>query len=99
MTDDLEIFLRNSQNTFIKKLLIRYMVWNEGKHILSYIKEFITEKKRVKYLAISEFGPGVDNELFSSKDKFKFHNVVVRRYNDLYITPYNFITNNLQYSI
>ncbi|PKC61769.1 hypothetical protein RhiirA1_398158 [Rhizophagus irregularis] len=28
-SDDLEIFLRNSQNTFIKKLLIRYMVWNE----------------------------------------------------------------------
>ncbi|RGB27006.1 hypothetical protein C1646_769702 [Rhizophagus diaphanus] len=99
MTNDLEIFLRNSQNTFIKKLLIRYMVWNESKIILSYIKEFIMEKERVKYLTISESGPGVDNELFSLKDEFKLYNVIVRRYNDLYITPYKFINNNLQYSI
>ncbi|PKK69083.1 hypothetical protein RhiirC2_748999, partial [Rhizophagus irregularis] len=53
------MFLKNSQNTFIKKLLIN----NRGSKdkegcddtndlILSYIKEYIMKKKRVKYLAI-----------------------------------------------
>uniref|UniRef100_U9TBQ0 Uncharacterized protein n=1 Tax=Rhizophagus irregularis (strain DAOM 181602 / DAOM 197198 / MUCL 43194) TaxID=747089 RepID=U9TBQ0_RHIID len=61
----------NGPRRQLLKLIMKYYIW-------CGMKEFITEKKRVKYLAISEFGPGVDNELFSSKDKFKFHNVVNR---------------------
>ncbi|PKC55442.1 hypothetical protein RhiirA1_542516 [Rhizophagus irregularis] len=52
--DDFEIFLKNSQNTFIKKLLITNKEIDDDIHdyILFYIKEYIMKKKRVKYLAI-----------------------------------------------
>ncbi|EXX68031.1 uncharacterized protein OCT59_000211 [Rhizophagus irregularis] len=46
-----EEFLRQSQHTFIKKLLINS---SEGQDILPFIKEYIMKKKRVKYLAISD---------------------------------------------
>jgi hypothetical protein len=48
--DDFEIFLKNSQNTFIEKLLIRNREQNGCKDILPYIKEYIMKKKRGKYL-------------------------------------------------
>ncbi|GET58472.1 hypothetical protein GLOIN_2v1782301 [Rhizophagus irregularis DAOM 181602=DAOM 197198] len=48
-----EVFLKNSQNTFIKKLLICY--YFNGQSILPSIKEYIMKKKRVKYLAIKKF--------------------------------------------
>ncbi|RGB22297.1 hypothetical protein C1646_822608 [Rhizophagus diaphanus] len=52
--NDFEIFLKNSQDTFFKKLLINNMMreYNDGIEILPYIKEYIMKKKRVKYLAI-----------------------------------------------
>ena len=40
-TSDFEVFLKNSQDTFIKKLLINNL---EGEDILSYIKEYIMKK-------------------------------------------------------
>ncbi|RGB40694.1 hypothetical protein C1646_753041 [Rhizophagus diaphanus] len=41
MTSDLEIFLKNSQNTFIEKLLIGNIVMNEDGNILFYeVNEF-----------------------------------------------------------
>ncbi|CAB4430725.1 unnamed protein product [Rhizophagus irregularis] len=49
---DLEIFLKNSQNTFIEKLLISIRMEGFRVDILPYIKEYIMKKKRVKYLAI-----------------------------------------------
>ncbi|GET65222.1 hypothetical protein GLOIN_2v1782301 [Rhizophagus irregularis DAOM 181602=DAOM 197198] len=48
-TSDFEIFLKNSQDTFIKKLLIYH---RESQDILPTVKEYIMKKERVKYLAI-----------------------------------------------
>ncbi|POG71924.1 hypothetical protein GLOIN_2v1601402, partial [Rhizophagus irregularis DAOM 181602=DAOM 197198] len=49
---DLEIFLKNSQNTFIKKLIIGHIMQIKDENILLYIKEYIMKKEKVKYLAI-----------------------------------------------
>ncbi|CAB4422065.1 unnamed protein product [Rhizophagus irregularis] len=60
--NDFEMFLKNSQNTFIKKLLIKDRRIKDDEEcrdthdfILSYIKEYIMKKKRIKYLAIYQF--------------------------------------------
>ncbi|RGB36257.1 hypothetical protein C1646_741813 [Rhizophagus diaphanus] len=88
---DFEIFLKNSQNTFIKKLLIRNIMKNDDKSILSYIKKYIMMKERVKYLACLELIPFSNNtnkDLYFLKDEvneFKLHNIVVRKYFDLCI--------------
>ncbi|GBB89776.1 hypothetical protein RclHR1_16590002 [Rhizophagus clarus] len=42
---DLEIFLRNSQNTFIRKLLIKNLMEKNDENILSFIKKYIMKKK------------------------------------------------------
>ncbi|GET04553.1 hypothetical protein GLOIN_2v1772508 [Rhizophagus clarus] len=83
--NDLELFLRNSQNTYIKKLLIKYSKTEENEDILPYIKEYIMKKKRVKYLNILEKPYG---ELFLLKDEvkeFKLHGIQVLKYYDLHI--------------
>ncbi|RGB41506.1 hypothetical protein C1646_752063 [Rhizophagus diaphanus] len=88
--NDFEIFLKNSQNTFIKKLLITNKEIDDDIHdyILFYIKEYIMKKKRVKYLAIiSNFFKG-NNDLFSFKDEvkeFEFYNIKIQKYEDLVI--------------
>ena len=81
--NDFEVFLKNSQHTFIKKLLI----YNRkgGEDILPYIKEYIMKKKRVKYLSlISAFSEtSVSIDLFTLKDRvkeFKLHDIIVQRY-------------------
>ncbi|CAB5185129.1 unnamed protein product [Rhizophagus irregularis] len=89
--NDFEMFLKNSQNTFIKKLLIknkRIKDDEEGRDIydfiLSYIKEYIMKKKRVKYLAIINFPSKI--ELFSFKDEvkeFELYNIKIQKYRDL----------------
>ncbi|PKC62067.1 hypothetical protein RhiirA1_465655 [Rhizophagus irregularis] len=74
---EFRIFLQNSQNTFINKLLIRQIGWDD---ILSYTKEFIMNEKRVKYLAIRSINNG---DLYDSEDivkEFKLHNVEVRNF-------------------
>ncbi|GBC49712.2 hypothetical protein GLOIN_2v1875650 [Rhizophagus irregularis DAOM 181602=DAOM 197198] len=91
---DFEIFLRNFQNTFIKKLLIRNMAKDDDKIILSYIKEYIMKKKRVKYLAFSEYCSNdyTNRELFFSDDEvseFKLHNVIVQKSSVLCISDIN----------
>ncbi|RGB38569.1 hypothetical protein C1646_806062 [Rhizophagus diaphanus] len=94
-----EEFLRQSQHTFIKKLLINS---SEGQDILPLIKEYIMKKKRVKYLAISDssreytFGNYSNNakELFSLKyevDEFRLYNIEVQSYLSLKIDSYNYI--------
>ncbi|PKY19229.1 hypothetical protein RhiirB3_432242 [Rhizophagus irregularis] len=102
---DLEIFLKNSQNTFIKKLLIRNIVVNEDENInniniLFYIKKYILKKERVKYLAILE-SDNDEDELFFFKEEvneFKLNNIIVQKYDDLCIYHYSYIINNyLQY--
>jgi hypothetical protein len=53
---DLEVFLKNSQNTFIKKFLIynKSQADDDDIGILPYIKEYIMKEKRVEYLAIED---------------------------------------------
>ncbi|CAB4427784.1 unnamed protein product [Rhizophagus irregularis] len=100
--DDFEIFLKNSQNTFIKKLLITNRKMKDEKcqvihdSILFYIKEYIMKKKRVKYLAIvNYFSSTVNNDLFSFKDEvkeFELYNIKIQKYKDLVIdNKLNFI--------
>jgi hypothetical protein len=54
---DLEVFLKNSQNTFIKKLLINNIILKDSDdiEILPCIKKYIMKKKRVHHLAIRIF--------------------------------------------
>jgi len=90
-TSDFEIFLKNSQNVFIKKLLIRC----EGDDdILPCIKKYIMKKKRSKYLALRIGIESKCSELFSLEDEvkeFELHNIRVQNYFDLYIYGYNLI--------
>ncbi|GBC40334.2 hypothetical protein GLOIN_2v1868022 [Rhizophagus irregularis DAOM 181602=DAOM 197198] len=95
-TSDLEIFLKNSQNTFIKKLVISYKLYDEGDEVLFYIKKYIMKKERVKYLVFDNNDSNF--ELFTLKNEvneFKLHNIIVKKFSDLYIiNPYDFIINN-----
>ncbi|PKC60938.1 hypothetical protein RhiirA1_467313 [Rhizophagus irregularis] len=91
---DFEVFLKNSQNTFIKKLLISYDFSDHG--ILPSIKEYILKKKRVKYLAIKKFSSAasIDAQLFHLKDevkRFGLYNIKVQDLYILEISAYNYI--------
>ncbi|GBC16641.1 hypothetical protein RhiirA1_469794 [Rhizophagus irregularis] len=84
-SNDFEVFLKNSQDTFINKLLIRKI---NSQDILPYIKEYyIMKNKRVKYLSIydlSSVGSKRDIDLFSLKDEVKefgLYNIKVQSYN------------------
>ncbi|CAB5185134.1 unnamed protein product [Rhizophagus irregularis] len=89
--NDFEMFLKNSQDTFIKKLLIKDRRIKDDEEcrdthdfILSYIKEYIMKKKRVKYLAIINF----TTDLFSFKDEvkeFELYNIKIQKYRDLVV--------------
>ncbi|RGB22670.1 hypothetical protein C1646_775726 [Rhizophagus diaphanus] len=102
--NDLEIFLKESQNTFIKKLSIKKTTIMEKKgvdSILSCIKKYIMKKKRVEYLAINVIfhnNDGIEIEdLYSLKyevDEFKLHDIIVRNYDDLYIQAFDFVNND-----
>ncbi|GES72734.1 hypothetical protein GLOIN_2v1881853 [Rhizophagus clarus] len=99
---DFEIFLKNSQDTFIKKLLIYN---EEGQDILSSIKEFIMKKKRINYLSIYDsfiIDTILDYE-YQSKDlfslnnevrEFRLYNIKVQSYYDSVIGIYDFIKEN-----
>ncbi|GET67201.1 hypothetical protein GLOIN_2v1774310 [Rhizophagus irregularis DAOM 181602=DAOM 197198] len=97
---DLEIFLKNSQNTFIKKLLIKNIVLDRNEKTLFCIKKYIMKKERVKYLAILDIDVYTRDEieLFCLKDEvneFKLHNIIVQSYyTNLYINAYNYIKDN-----
>ncbi|CAB5192177.1 unnamed protein product [Rhizophagus irregularis] len=99
-TNELEIFLKNSQNTFIKKLLIRNIMVDKSENILFCIKKYIMKKERVKYLAITNHDD-LDNELFTLKNEvneFKLHNIIVKKFYNLNFNSYSFIDNYcLQY--
>ncbi|PKK62758.1 hypothetical protein RhiirC2_789897 [Rhizophagus irregularis] len=94
-TCDFEVFLKNTQDTFIKKLVINNI---DGQDILSYIKVYIMKKKRVKYLAIMNPFKSTENynsnkELFSMKDEveeFRLYNIKVQSYHCLF-NLYHFI--------
>ncbi|GES91912.1 hypothetical protein GLOIN_2v1776887 [Rhizophagus clarus] len=92
---DFEIFLKNSQNTFIKKLLFYNIIGGTREKVgqdvmINYIKEYIMKEERVKYLAFQNLFTHDHNqeELFYLEDEvkeFKLHNITVQKYNDLYI--------------
>jgi hypothetical protein len=98
---DLEIFLKNSQNSFIKKLLINNTIqaYSDDIEILPCIKEHIMKKKRVHHLAVRIFV--VDNyignvirDLSNLKDEvneFNLHNIGIQKYDDLCFNIYNFM--------
>jgi hypothetical protein len=98
-SNDLELFLKNSQNTFIENLLIfnNKMRGEDSEDILPYLKEYIMKKKRVKYLAFmdtldDQFHQNKD--LFSMKDEvkeFEMYNIKVQNYYKSTIDIYNFI--------
>ncbi|RGB43125.1 hypothetical protein C1646_750189 [Rhizophagus diaphanus] len=95
---DLETFLKNSQNTFIKILVIRNSRIIDGiEDIFHYIKEYIIKKKRIKYLAIAEATNRTCDDLFFLKDKvneLKLYDIQVLDYNSLDIDIGKFIYNN-----
>ncbi|EXX71003.1 uncharacterized protein OCT59_000504 [Rhizophagus irregularis] len=101
-TNDFKIFLKNSQNIFIKKLLIRNLVGSirEGKkYILPYIKDYAMKKKRIKYFAFLEnfIFEQINDDLFSLKDEvkeFKLYDIKVQNYNDLQIQFSEFLEAN-----
>ncbi|GBB84053.1 hypothetical protein RclHR1_01070003 [Rhizophagus clarus] len=91
---DFEVFLRNFQNTFIKKLLINSISDNESESIYPSIEEYIMKKRRVKYLAVKDFYNGKFEDLFFLKDKvkeFQLHDIQILGYCHLVIDVYNFI--------
>ncbi|GBC03625.1 hypothetical protein RclHR1_05220002 [Rhizophagus clarus] len=94
---DLEIFLVNIQDTFIRKLLIKTLIVNDLGDILSYLKEYIMKKKMVEYLAYLECGESRrimdDGDLFSLKDEvneFNLHNIKVLGYKNLYLYVHDY---------
>jgi hypothetical protein len=94
--DIFEIFLKNSQNTFIKKLLINNKIQSGNENILSFIKEYIMKKKRVNYFAyrIDDNSKEKSKDLFSMKDEvkiFESYNIKVQNYGDLKIQHYSYI--------
>ncbi|PKY34199.1 hypothetical protein RhiirB3_453682 [Rhizophagus irregularis] len=99
---DLEVFLRNSQNTFIKKLVIyNYIEYSDDNNILPFIKKYIMNEKRVEYLAIIDnflkkdpryiVESGDLSHLKNEVEEFKLHDIKVRCYNKLLNSSYWFI--------
>ncbi|PKY20301.1 hypothetical protein RhiirB3_433570 [Rhizophagus irregularis] len=93
--DNFEFFLKNSQNTFIKKLLINN---KDGDDILPSIKEYIMKKKRVKYLSIKNSSYKYllfnNEDLFYLKgevEEFNSYNIKVQNYDDSIIKVYNYL--------
>ncbi|GET66545.1 uncharacterized protein OCT59_000336 [Rhizophagus irregularis] len=95
--NDLEVFFKNSQNIFIKKLLIKNLKYlNSEEMLLPCIKKYVMKEKRVTYLAIDNI---LNNKnckgLFDLKNEvkeFKFHGIQVKDYNDLCIKVDDFIS-------
>ncbi|PKK64432.1 hypothetical protein RhiirC2_854321 [Rhizophagus irregularis] len=87
-SNDFEIFLKNSQNIFIKKLLIRNKMQIISENdILFYLEKYIMKKNRVNYLAFKE-DYMKKGDLFYSKDlvkKFESYNIKIQSYDDLNI--------------
>ncbi|EXX63060.1 uncharacterized protein OCT59_026977 [Rhizophagus irregularis] len=98
-TTDFEIFLINSQDTFIKKLLFSNIIDRTREEVrqdnlLYNIKDHIMEMKRVKYFAFqnhfTDDGEN-DEDLFHLIDEVKEYNIVIQNYNDLKIKFIEFL--------
>ncbi|EXX75661.1 uncharacterized protein OCT59_019079 [Rhizophagus irregularis] len=87
---DFKVFLKNTQGTFIKKLLIRDSIRKTNYNLLRHLKKYIMKEKRVRYLNFRN----LHKELFDYRDivkEFKSHNVRVQKYNDLHFDMYQFM--------
>ncbi|PKC70175.1 hypothetical protein RhiirA1_532897 [Rhizophagus irregularis] len=95
--NDLEVFINNSQNIFIRKLLIKNIFYHTCENLLPCIKNSIMREKRVTYLAIENnhvFSNSERNDLFDLKnevEEFKLYGIQVTDYNNLYIKLHDFI--------
>jgi hypothetical protein len=93
--NDLELFFKNSQNIFIKKLLIRNKFYKKGDNILPCIKKYVMKEKRVTYLAFENYeSTGKKLHLSDLKDEveeYKFYGIQVKNYNDLCIEICDYI--------
>ncbi|CAB4403168.1 unnamed protein product [Rhizophagus irregularis] len=92
---DLGVLLKNSQSTYIEKLLIRNAkYYGISQNTLYYIKEYIMKNKRVKYLAILDIFRGKEVDLFWSSNiakKFQLYDIQVLDYYDSVIDVYDYI--------
>ncbi|PKK76164.1 hypothetical protein RhiirC2_862794 [Rhizophagus irregularis] len=96
-TNDFVLFLKNSQNTFIKKLLLEDIIYRRRKRVgqfdmLYNIKEYIMKKKRVKYIAFRTHPAGP--ELSNLKDEvkeFRLHDIIVQDYRKMKIKFIEFL--------
>ena len=95
--DDFKVFLENSENTFIKKLLINMHYGRDP--ILSCLREHIIKKKNIiKYLSLSRsFESNVNSKnaekVFDQYEIkiFESYNVKFQQFKDLKINCYKFI--------
>ncbi|GES77270.1 hypothetical protein GLOIN_2v1869164 [Rhizophagus clarus] len=96
-TNDLRMFYKNSQNTYIKKLSIHHSEINYNyDNVFSCTKQCIMKQERVKYLAVTETtNRGNQNKSLSFiKDEVKQYNsygIQVLKHRDLIIDIRNFI--------
>ncbi|RGB26353.1 hypothetical protein C1646_770530 [Rhizophagus diaphanus] len=89
---DFKVFLKNSQGTFIKKLLIRDLKQKVNYDLLPYLKKYIMKEKRVRYFNFRN----LNKELFDYRDivkEFKSHNIRVQKYYNLQFDMYHFMQN------
>ncbi|GBC08695.1 hypothetical protein RclHR1_08310003 [Rhizophagus clarus] len=92
--NDFEIFLKNSQNVFIKKLLLRNKIQEKTYDILPYIKDYVMKENRVKYLAFEEINFENYISLSSLKaevKEFNLYNIKILSFDELNIDCYNFV--------
>ncbi|GET62496.1 hypothetical protein GLOIN_2v1885720 [Rhizophagus irregularis DAOM 181602=DAOM 197198] len=90
--NDFEVFLKNVQDTFIKKLVIKNL---QNQDILPYIKKYFMKRQKIKYLSIMTYEW---TDLFNLEDEvkeFKLHDIKVRRHHDLFIDTYSQLTKNI----
>ncbi|PKK65633.1 hypothetical protein RhiirC2_853462 [Rhizophagus irregularis] len=96
-TNNFEVFLKDSQDNFFKKLLINNLMrgYSDDIDILPYIKEYIMKKERVQYLTIKNtLYNRADVDLSNFKDEvneFKLHNIKVLKYDNLSTDIYRFV--------
>jgi hypothetical protein len=93
--NDLEVFFKNSQNIFIKKLLIRNRFYVKDDNIIPCIKKYVMKEKRVKYLAFEDRKPTGERSHLSDYEneveEFKYYGIQVKNYDDLSIKVYDYI--------
>jgi hypothetical protein len=83
---DFKMFLKNSQNTFIKKLLINNHIQTENEDdLLNLLDEYIVKKKKVRYLALKD-------DLFYLEEKCKLYDIIIYKdYNQLFTSFFDHI--------